>query len=55
MKEVQDELAKAEPLLNEAYDSMSTIKRSELSEIKNNLNPNPLVKFTMENLVILLG
>jgi hypothetical protein len=34
---------------------LSIIKRGDLSEIKNNMNPNPHTRFTMENMAILLG
>lgn len=55
MREVEQQIANATPLLNQAIDSIQTIKRTDLSEIKNNLNPHALIKFTMENIVILLG
>ena len=41
--------------MQEANDSMLTIKRGELSELRNNNSPHPLIKFTLENIVILLG
>ena len=55
MAEVELKIRKAEPLLQEANDSMLTLKRGELSELRNNSNPHPLIKFTLENMVILLG
>lgn len=47
MHEVETKIAKSEPLLQDANDSLSTIKRNDLSEIKNNANPHPLIKFMM--------
>lgn len=55
MAEVEEKIQKAEPILQEANDSMQTIKRTELSELRNNSNPHPLIRFTLENMVILLG
>ena len=55
MKEVQQQIERAEPALKGAIDSVQTIKRGDLSEIKNNTNPHPLIRFTLENMLILFG
>lgn len=55
MKEVEAKIARAEPILQEANDSMLTLKRSQLSQLRNNPNPHPLIRFTLENMLILLG
>ena len=55
MNEIQEEIAQAEPALAQAVDSVTTIKRKDLSEIKNTPSPHPLLKFTLENMLLLLG
>ena len=55
MAEVEAKIKHSEPILREANDSMLTIKRGELSELRNNANPQPLIRFTLENMVLLLG
>jgi hypothetical protein len=55
VREVEQQIARAEPILQEANDSVLTLKRAELSELRNNPNPHPLIRFTLENMVILLG
>lgn len=45
--EAEESLKEAEPLLIDAANAVSTIKRSQLSEIKSNNNPNRLVLFTL--------
>ena len=52
---VQNELARAEPAVLEAQESVSGIKKQHLTEIRSMGNPPSAVKLTMESVCILLG
>jgi dynein heavy chain 1 len=54
-KIVVSDLAKAEPALIEAQQSVSSIKRQHLVEVRSMANPPAAVKLTMEAVCILLG
>lgn len=52
---VLSELAKVEPLVKEAQESVSSIKRAHLQELKTMSNPPEAVKMTLESVCIMLG
>ncbi|KRX01504.1 P-loop containing nucleoside triphosphate hydrolase [Pseudocohnilembus persalinus] len=53
-EEAQKILAEAKPQLKIAQESLNTLNRNDISEIKSIPSPHPLVKFTMECVAILL-
>lgn len=58
IKEMKDEadktLSEALPTLELANEALNTLNRNDISEIKNNNKPHPLVKFSLECVAILL-
>jgi dynein heavy chain 1 len=52
---VLTELAKVEPLVEQAQESVSSIKRAHLQELKTMQNPPEAVKLTLESVCIMLG
>jgi hypothetical protein len=55
MREVELKIKNSEPLIQEANESMLSLKRGELSELRNNPNAHPMITFTLENMVILMN
>lgn len=54
-KKVDEELAEAEPLLEEAKALVSSIQKRDLDEIRALKNPPPVVELVMSSVVIVLG
>ena len=54
-QEVSEELDQVEPLIENAKESVSNIKRTHLQELRAMQNPPEAVKLTMESVCILLG
>ncbi|KAJ3372368.1 hypothetical protein HDU91_003796, partial [Kappamyces sp. JEL0680] len=52
---VKEELSKAEPAVVEAQESVSSIKKQHLTEVRSMGNPPNAVKLAMESVCILLG
>ena len=54
-KIVSEDLSKVEPLIAEARESVSNIKKQHLTEVRSMGNPPEAVKLTLESVCILLG
>ncbi|KAI3646052.1 hypothetical protein MP228_008980 [Amoeboaphelidium protococcarum] len=54
-QQVQSELAEAEPAIASAKDSVGSIKKQQLTEVRSMANPPQSVKMAMESVCVLLG
>lgn len=51
---MKKKLQRSKSILNEALEYLSTVKRTDITDVKTNIKANPLVKLSLENIMILL-